>query len=536
MPRFLPALSPRHWPLLVLLAVLCTAQAAGHDGRRLLQMLVLLLPGWLWLGWPLASRGGRTLQAVLAGLLGLAFLLDGIVRAFLLDQYQAQPGSAMVLGAVANTSPGETAEFVAMYWRAVLGWSLAGVLGAGTLAACLWQWWRKPPRRLPLRWKQAVALGLILAVVLAAYASKPWRRHHPLLFWPGWLQQVAQLQQQWATLDGERQALLLQAERLQPELTAAAPDTLVLVITDSVNRDHFGLYGYPRATTPQLQAVQQRARPALQVFRHAWSVDASTVPALRNLFQFGTPDQPDAPHLLALARAAGYRVWWIGNHADLAIEQEHARLAQQVRMVNQSPGRSGGQPDGVVLPELAAALADPAHRKLVVIHLLGAHPHYRLRYPAGDNPFSGAADAVMASMQAAGRPGWLRGLRNDYDAAIHYHDRVLAGTLEHVLQARGKRVWLYLSDHGQEVGQESNHAGHSPMTASGYRIPLLLWQSHPGTQPAATGEPVRADWLGYSITALLGLAWSGARPERDVLSPGYHWQAPTLPVTVDFHR
>ena len=44
---------------------------------------------------------------------------------------------------------------------------------------------------------------------------------------------------------------------------------------------------------------------------------ALLIPALRRLFYFGAPDAADPQHLLALARAAGYRITWIGNHADL---------------------------------------------------------------------------------------------------------------------------------------------------------------------------------------------------------------------------
>ena len=45
-------------------------------------------------------------------------------------------------------------------------------------------------------------------------------------------------------------------------------------------------------------------------------------------------DEPQ--HVLALARAAGYKVWWMSNHDDLVIEQQHARLADVVSGGSQS--------------------------------------------------------------------------------------------------------------------------------------------------------------------------------------------------------
>ena len=43
----------------------------------------------------------------------------------------------------------------------------------------------------------------------------------------------------------------------------------------------------------------------------------------------------------------------------------------------------------------------------------------------------------------------------------------------------------------------------------------------------------RADWLGYSLGSLLGLAWPGYDAQRDALSPDYRWQAPPHPVVKD---
>ena len=42
--------------------------------------------------------------------------------------------------------------------------------------------------------------------------------------------------------------------------------------------------------------------------------------------------------------------------------------------------------DGELLDCIQEALADPAERKFIIVHLLGAHPHYRLRFPKGENP------------------------------------------------------------------------------------------------------------------------------------------------------
>lgn len=313
------------------------------------------------------------------------------------------------------------------------------------------------------------------------------------------------------------------------------------MLTDSINRDNMGLYGYARATTPRLQAHQRLLGDDMVVLRNAWSVDASTVQSLGNIFGFGQPTGGDGRgegmHVIALARAAGYKVWWMSNHDDVAIEQQHARLADVVEMVNRTPGRAGASLDGELLDCVQEALDDPAERKLIVVHLMGAHPHYRLRFPSGENPFDDGVDAVEAQLASQGRSAWVRRFRQEYDAAMLYHDFVVSETLQLARQAgrAGEyRAWMYLSDHGQEVGHGSDRAGHSPGTASGYRIPAVVWRNT-AAQPVTTAmaqQPFRTDWAAWTLADVLHIDWTGARPERNVLSPHYRWEPPVLPLGV----
>ena len=507
---------------------------AGFEGKRAAQLLVLALPGWMLLLYPAASARGRKIQAIFAGCYALLFLADGLSRTYLLELYGAAPNSTQVLTAIANTTASEALEYAqTQTWPLSLA-VLEALACLGLLIAGLRLWLSHArPATTARKWQLAV-LGLCLLLVATAVVSKPWRRHHPLPFWVEWWQDVGHLRTHWNALRDQRERLLEIAQSTAPQVTAGAPSIAVIVISDSVNRDNLGIYGYARDTTPRLSDMLSGAEGRLGVFRHAWSLDAATIPALRRLFYLGNPESEQPQHVLALARAAGYRIVWIGNHDDLAIEQEHAQLAEQTHMLNQTPGRSSAQPDGVILDRLRQALAEPGERKLIVLHLLGAHPHYRLRYPAGTPRFA-ADDTVERELKAAGRPFWLRGLRNDYDTALRYHDGIVAETLNLARSASPDALWLYLSDHGQEVGHSRNQAGHSPNTEAGYRIPLLIWRPTP-FRADTLDKPVRADWLGHSLLSLLGINWTSQDDQRDVLSPAYHWQVPAHPVITDFTR
>ncbi len=538
--------------------VLLASIALGHDGRRTAQMLLLAVPALSWLAWPVRGASGHRARSVSVWLWTMAFVLDGVARAYLQQAYQAAPDSALVLGAVANSNAREVAEYLAMQWRSIAVWStvlVCAVLltgrfagrgarktegqgtgtGTGTGIAprrtwCTWCTWR--------RW-QVWATCIVLLFVSLAYASKPWRRLHPVLFWPQWAESVRTLRAGWADQQRERDHALQRAKALSPTVSQPGPATVVLVITDSVNRDNMSLYGYERPTTPALLAQKAQLGPQMLVLKNAWSVDASTLPALRNMFNFGQPERSDPLHVLALARAAGYKTWWISNHDDVAIEQQHGRLADVLDMVNRTPGRASASMDSELLDCVQEALDATDERKLIVVHLMGAHPHYKLRFPEGQNPFDDSPDAVERQLVSHGRPAWMRQFRADYDAAMLYHDSVVSSLFKmtrntgDIGKPEAYRAWMYLSDHGQEVGHETDRAGHSPSTRSGYRIPTVIWRSQPSEYPASIeDQPFRADWTAWALTDLLNIHWHGDDPSHNVLNGAYHWQAPVLPVEV----
>jgi heptose-I-phosphate ethanolaminephosphotransferase len=521
-------------------AITIAAITIGHDGRRVAQVAVLALPGIAVLLLPAVSTRMRIARAAFVWVWSAAFAADAITRGYFDWAHQAAPDSSLVQSAMAGTSERETQEFLHMYKGALTLWAgvLAGILVA--LALLLKRTLRasadsNAPLALSTRTGGTV---VILATLLCAggYLTPAWRNLHPALYWSEWVNDVRDLRTRWSDLADERKALLMQAKAVKPALGDTQPSTVVLIVADSINRDNMSLYGYPRKTTPRLEQLISSLGNNAVVLKNGWSSDSSTVPALRKLFQFGIEEPGAGHHLVALARAAGYSVWWLSNQDDVTIDQEHAQLADHVHMFNRMPGRNSTTLDEVVLPQFEAALAAPQKRKFIVVHLMGAHPHYTKRFPAGANPFDDTHDSVDRQIAEMGRSPWTAYFREEYDAAILYHDDVVTRIMEMTarLPDDGYQSVLYLSDHGQEVGHEVDRAGHSRTTAAGYRIPAIIWESTARTAPVMDlhSRGFRSDWAAWTIVHLLGIDWPGRDESRDVLDPGYRWQEPMLPATI----
>lgn len=510
----------------------------GHDGKRVAQLGVLALPVCAWLLMDLRHPAWVAVRMITSMVIGASFVADGVIRDYLFDAYQAAPESAMVLTAVANSSPNESAEFFTMYWTEIVTRTSAAVLGVAALAwVCNRGAWTRAIRTgttarsdspsLSLhRYLSLAMLAALFVLCVVAFASKPWRSHYPLFFWANWAVSANSLRGAWEANEADRSALLASASKTVKPLPQGHRATVVLAIGESINRSNLGIYGYARDTTPELAKIRALHK-SFKVVGDAWSSEATTVPSLQSMLNVRGPDGSHQ-HIIALARAAGYKVWWIANQDDVAITNEHGLLADTFVQTNRVPGRSSQELDEAVIAPFQEALQDDAARKFIIVHLIGAHPRYQLRYE-GASPFV-AKDAVDAAMHNAGRTPWIVSQRRDYDAAVRYHDGVLS-TLFGKTAASGhagdSKTWLYLSDHGQDVGHQANHAGHSPSTTAGYQIPFMVWRQ------GAAGSPwpddlerrsFRADWLSMTLSNALKLTWTGYVANQDILSDSYEWK------------
>ncbi|MDB5760506.1 MAG: hypothetical protein JWM30_3795 [Burkholderia sp.] len=465
-----------------------------------------------------------------ARLTWLLFFADAAVRGFLRAYFGMRPGPGMVLQAVLNTNPGESMEFFSQQWRSI-GISAASLLLS--MAAALWLEKRLGRQRsLMLHPSRAsrIGVGVMLALLVAIHFNKTMARENPVLSWPMRYREHMQELRDMAAL---RQQLA--ERRTQPaewEVRYHGEDrrTVVWVIGESTNRNNMSLYGYGRPTTPRLDAM----RGDLTVLTDVVSSESATMGSLMNMLTPASLQQPHAwqakPDVLQLARAASYKTFWLSNQAAndgwLGLVAEQADL---LRYINNGEGRGENNLDGALLPHVDAALADPAPKKLIVVHLLGAHPTYDMRYPAEFARFDEVKDGVAAALKAAGRSFWVREQRDEYDNAILYGDYVLSQIIQRAGAATAGQpaALLYASDHGQEVGHFRNHAGQSPVENSGYEIPMLLWESPVGAivgpeqRGPLQGRPYQTDHLDHTVLGLMKVASAYYQPEHDVLSPQF---------------
>lgn len=499
----------------VVLGAYLLLDAGWRDAAK--ATLVFLLGAYplLRLAHPLAQRIGYRLWSA-------AFAVDLALKGFLIALYQTKPDTVLVLDAIGNTSLDESVEFFDQYGRLIAQYLLAGLLLCAALLYLRTD--GEGLRRARARW----AIGL-LVIFVGLHANPTFRRANPLLFWPNQLAQYQHFQNKIEQLDEKRLIAERKLPEWQPTYVGPARHTVVLVIGESTNRWNWQLYGYPRATTPQL--LDETADAV--VFRDVISGASGTVASFRLMLTPAEVDRPlddeAEPSVLLLAKAAGYKTYWISNQHDRYINPRFAAEADVVRIVNSGGSRGDRKLDEGVLPAWDEALRDDAPRKLIVVHLLGAHPHYEMRSPPEYKRFSGVDDPVIEQMRKDARSPWVRLQRNSYDNAMLYQDAVIARLLRSFKADDDSRsgAFLYTSDHAQEVGHTRDFAGHT-LSEPGLTVPLFVWLSkRPDARTDAQLEarPFQTDQLDWTVLDLARIHTRFDLPQLALLGEQFRPQA-----------
>ena len=240
----------------------------------------------------------------------------------------------------------------------------------------------------------------------------------------------------------------------------------VLVIGESETRDHMHAYGYKRKNTPWLTASLQNENTVL--FRNAYSNHTHTVPvltyALTSKNQYNSIPLLKAYSIMELAKAAGYKTFWISNQVKFgAWDIPTAAIASTSDYEIWLNGNTGKTTETQLYDEEVAKKIDEIKLKsddniFLVCHLMGCHGFYADRYPAKFEKFK----AVESSKKVS-----------EYDNSVYYNDYVLEKIYEKVRRQKNFKAMVYFSDHGEEPDEDKSHEA-SKFTWQMARIPFVI--------------------------------------------------------------
>ena len=251
---------------------------------------------------------------------------------------------------------------------------------------------------------------------------------------------------------------------------ADAPETIFLVIPDSVRNERLGVAGYQRPTTPNLSALAASGQLQVSSGLAASVATGASLPLMLNVVnEPGNLAALDSgvANLFRRAQEAGYKTFWISTQESKllnGLDSQHidVRITREDDPLNLNAGG-----DRVALEWLSAQ--QWSEKNFVVLNLRTAHtpyadayraePEHYTRWPTHDNK-------LTANQRRS----------NAYDNALLYLDSLLADTIEFATETfSGDLLWVFTSDHGQMLG-ENGSWGHNRLRPAVASVPMMAYE------------------------------------------------------------
>lgn len=262
--------------------------------------------------------------------------------------------------------------------------------------------------------------------------------------------------------------------QVQP-LSDTHPQTIVIILGESMARSHSSIYGYSKETNPRLFSLQRAG--SLVAFDSVTAPACNTTTAFRYLLtnyaaelERGTSKKwYECYNLIETLKVVGYHTCWYSNQPEFGVYENlpsgFAHICDDCHFVT----RSSDEPyDGALLDLYQP---DSIHNsKLIFFHLMGQHPTFIKRYPADFTFFTPAQYSGLTQFQAQ--------VIAEYDNASRYNDYVVGEIMQ--LFSQQKALVFYFPDHGLDLfDSDTAYYGHGRAdTASssvGKQIPFFIY-------------------------------------------------------------
>lgn len=463
---------------------------------------------------------GRAAKPVLAA----TVLVCALTAAFM-DSYGVVINDEMIRN-VLRTNVAETSDLISLRLLATL--FMMGVLPTLLLASVPLQarpWRRELLARVVLMVSLAAAMAVLTYGFSASLASFA-REHKSVRSYanPGYplYSAIKYLRSQWRPTRGGPLLAWGADARIAP--TDTTRDLLILVVGETARADHFGLNGYSRDTTPELDKAGVISFANVQACGTSTAFSVPCIFSSRGAGHFEPDLAGGEENLLDVLKRTGVNVLWLDNNSD------SQGVAERVPFVDfRSPENNPlcdieCRDEGMLIGLQARIDKFPTGDIVIVLHQMGNHgPAYYKRYPAAFERFGPACrnrDLGQCSREE---------VINAYDNAIAYTDHFLGKTIE-LLRNNDKAfetALLYVSDHGESLGEGGVYLHGLPRAIAPkaqLHVPAALWfgrgvkRIDRESLRAGATAPISHDNIFHTVLGFLEIETAGYRQDLDLLA------------------
>jgi glucan phosphoethanolaminetransferase (alkaline phosphatase superfamily) len=314
---------------------------------------------------------------------------------------------------------------------------------------------------------------------------------------------------------------------------SAEPQLVIMVLGESSRYDRWSLNGYARETNPLLSREANLVPlpdviTSVSATRLSVPVIISRKPAMESL-----SDGFSEKSFLTAFKEAGFKTFWLSNQISFGKFDTpvsvFAKEADVVDFLNLGGYTDNSNHDEVLFGPLKHAVADPAPKKLIVLHTLGSHWNYSRRYPK-------QFDKWLPSLYGVDKPVYTDirikdQLNNSYDSSILYTDWFLSGVIDTLRGTALPASMLYVADHGQTLYDNSCRlVFHGHNTQYEFHVPAFAWYSDAYREryPDKVAELQRhrtaklaTENMFHTLLDMADVRYPGERLEWSFVNPGF---------------
>jgi len=244
---------------------------------------------------------------------------------------------------------------------------------------------------------------------------------------------------------------------------------VVLIVLDAAGAKHFGAYGNPLPTSPNVDAL---ARDGGTVFERAYAQSAWTLPSTASLLTGRYPRRRTQPRtvvagetLASSLQAAGFRTVAFSENPyvtapfgfDHGFDEFHEYFPKA--LLDENPRNYQTDSARPTSDAIAWLAAHAGERSFLYLHLLTPHspyappPPYRARFAAPDARLDGGTDTLLRLNEGTldASAGDIEQLRLRYLENLAYGDRQV-GRVVDALRSAGRldrTIVIVTGDHGE---------------------------------------------------------------------------------------
>ena len=294
---------------------------------------------------------------------------------------------------------------------------------------------------------------------------------------------------------------------------------IIFVLGESLRADHLSLNGYHRNTLPKI--TQQKNLVSFQKVYTPLTYTAISVPQILTDKSINETKSRELVSLYSVLEKANFSTEWIGNQSLEKSYENIVNTNKSVTIIDKFHSvLSFKKQKDLNLLQYFSVDSLPENNKISTLHMIGSHWYYNSRINTDFEHFKPIVTSKYVGASTKEQ------LINSYDNTILYLDYFLNDLINKLEKSSKKTILIYLSDHGETLGEDGKWF-HAQEHKASKNPAMLVWfsdnfeKSYPlkvDNMKLKKNDSITTDFLFHSILDLSNIQGFKYQKEQSIFN------------------